>query len=336
LRADDDVRHLQSLPGDLVQQQEDIQRLIVSTTDNVFLLIHTDSDEQALQVEEALAPVLAQQIADKNLLGYQAAAAYVPSTRRQAENRHLVAEKLEQPFLAAQVQQLGLPMATGESDRNEPLTVDKAVGDQANKAPLPFLKELILSPGIHIVTLDGLRDADLLRRAIAGFEGVRLLDPAADYTALLGKYRHRAVWLIALSIVLMMLVLIWRYGWRGALRVKAPSVTAIIAATACIGLLGQGFTFFHVMALILVQSIGVDYAVFCAECARDKRPITMLGVWLSALSTILSFGVLAFSQVAAVHAFGLTMLVGIIFAFLLAPLAGGAEVKRRLGRQGQA
>ena len=120
------------------------------------------------------------------------------------------------------------------------------------------------------------------------------------------------------------------------MRVKAPSVTAIIAATACIGLLGQGFTFFHVMALILVQSIGVDYAVFCAECARDKRAITMLGVWLSALSTILSFGLLAFSQVAAVHAFGLTMLVGITFAFLLAPLAGGAVVKRRLGRGGPA
>jgi predicted exporter len=338
LRADDDVRHLQSSPADLLQQQEDIQRLIVSTTDNVFLLVHAETDEKALQIEESLEPVLAQQIADKNLLGYQAVAAYVPSTKRQEENRQLVAERLEQPFLASQLQQLGLALPAGDAvnSADQTLTVEKALGGQSGSAALPFLKELVLAPGIHIVTLDGLHDSDALRQAIAGIDGVRLLDPANDYTSLLGKYRHRAVWLIGLSIVLMMLVLIWRYGWRGALRVKAPSVTAIIAATACIGLLGQGFTFFHVMALILVQSIGVDYAVFCAECAPDKRPVTMLGVWLSALSTILSFGVLAFSQVAAVHAFGLTMLVGIIFAFLLAPLAGGAAVKRRLGRQWQA
>jgi predicted exporter len=334
LRADDDVRHMQSLSTDLVRQQADVLHLIGSATASQFLLIHVESDEAALQREETLAPVLTQQIAARNLTGYQVVAAFVPSAKRQAENRQLVTTQLEKPFLAQQRQQLGLPAAAGDVGTvpEASLTLDGILGATTHDDILPFLRELILAPGIHIVTLDDLKDASALRQAIAGFGDVRLMDPASDYTLLLGKYRQRAVWLIALSIVLMMAVLIWRYGWRGALRVKAPSVTAIIAATACIGLMNEGFTFFHVMALILVQSIGVDYAVFCAECAADKRPVTMLGVWLSALSTILSFGVLALSQVAAVHAFGLTMLVGIIFAFFLAPLAGGAVVKRRLGR----
>ena len=331
LRADDDVRHMQSLSADLLQQQADILHLIGSVTASQFLLIHADSNEAALQREEALAPLLQQQVSDKNLSGYQIVSAFLPSAQRQADNRELIAEKLQQPYLAQQVQQLGLPVPPAGSAAVTNLTVNQLLGAQPSADVLPFLRELILAPGIHIIPLDDLNDAAALRQAIAGFSDVRLMDPASDYTILLGKYRYRAVWLIALSIGLMMAVLIWRYGWRGALRVKAPSVTAIIAATACIGLLHEGFTFFHVMALILVQSIGVDYAVFCAECARDKRAVTMLGVWLSALSTILSFGVLAFSQVAAVHAFGLTMLVGIIFAFLLAPLAGGAEVKRRFG-----
>lgn len=338
LRADDDVRHLQSLSGDLLQQQADIQRLIGSLTPSQFLLVHAASDEAALQREESLAPVLKQQMAAGNLSGFLTAAAFLPSAQRQEENRKLVDTKLEQPFLDQQRRQLNLAAPATDPNATQPgfLTLSQVLGDGAGAPPLPFLRELVLSPGIHIVTLELLRDPEALRRAIAGIPDVRVIDPAGDYTALLGKYRYRAVWLIGLSIALMMVVLIWRYGWRGALRVKAPSVTAIAAAAACIGLLGQGFTFFHVMALILVQSIGVDYAVFCAECARDKRPITMLGVWLSALSTILSFGLLAFSEMAAVHAFGLTMLVGIAFAFLLAPLAGGAEVKRRLGRAGRA
>lgn len=332
LQADDDVRHLQSLSGDILQQQADIQRIIGNLDNNQFLLVQGANDEEALQREEKLAPVLVRQIEDGNLTGYQSVAAFLPSAQRQRENRALIAEKLERPLLTQQRQQLGLPpQPAPEIPNPDVLSLGQVLADPTNQ-PLPFLRELVLAPGLHLVPLSGLRDPAPLRAAIAGIPGLRVIDPTGDYTALFGKYRHRAIWLIGLSIVLMMAVLIWRYGWRGAVRVKAPSVTAIIAATACIGLLGQGFTFFHVMALILVQSIGVDYAVFCAECAVDKRPITMLGVWLSALSTILSFGALAFSQVTAVHAFGLTMLVGIVFAFLLAPLAGGATVRRRLPR----
>jgi len=338
LQVDDDVRHLQSLSGDILQQQADIQRIIGTVNSNQFMLVQGDNDEEALQREEALAPILAQQIKDHNLIGYQTIAAFLPSARRQRENRTLISEKLDQPYLAQQRQQLGLPVLSGDPavPADGVLSLQQALSADPANQPLPFLRELLLSPGLHLVPLDGLNDPAALRAAVAGIPGVHVIDPTGDYTALFGKYRHRAIWLIGLSIVLMMVVLIWRYGWQGAIRVKAPSVTAIIAATACIGLLGQGFTFFHVMALILVQSIGVDYAVFCAECAADKRPITMLGIWLSALSTILSFGLLAFSQVTAVHAFGLTMLVGIVFAFLLAPLAGGAKVKRRLGSAGPA
>jgi predicted exporter len=53
----------------------------------------------------------------------------------------------------------------------------------------------------------------------------------------------------------------------------------------------------------------------------------MLAITLAALSTILSFGMLAMSQVFAVHAFGMTMLIGIVFAFLFAPAAGDGEAR---------
>jgi len=51
----------------------------------------------------------------------------------------------------------------------------------------------------------------------------------------------------------------------------------------------------------------------------------MLAVALAALCTILSFGLLALSRVFAVHSFGVTMLIGIALAFLLAPAAGDGE-----------
>ena len=75
------------------------------------------------------------------------------------------------------------------------------------------------------------------------------------------------------------------------------------------------------MALVLVLSIGFDYAVFCRESEPSRRPVTMLGVWLAMLTTLLSFGLLVFSSTYAVHAFGATILVGTILAFAFSPIA---------------
>nr|WP_072599089.1 hypothetical protein [Vibrio vulnificus] len=48
---------------------------------------------------------------------------------------------------------------------------------------------------------------------------------------------------------------------------------------------------------------------------------TLLAVTLSAITTLLSFGLLALSATHAIHSFGLTVLSGIFVAWLLAPMA---------------
>ncbi|MCW2236399.1 MMPL family transporter [Azospirillum canadense] len=336
LHVDDDVRRLQSLSPELVREQEEIQRRIGATTATQFLLVRAADDEAALRREEDIAGTLAALKGDGTIAGYQTPASFVPSARRQAENRGLLRSALEGPYLAAQREQLGLPPAPPEKDgeATAPLTLATALG----RGDVPFLSELVLGPGLHVVALQGLTRPDAVRAALAGVEGVRLVDPTADFSALLGKYRQRALLLIAGSALLMVPVLVWRYGWKGALRTMLPSSLALAIAPAVAALAGQGFTFFHAMALVLILSVGVDYSIFCAESgpasgARegvDRRPVTMVAVWLATLTTLLSFGLLAFSQVAAVHSFGLTMLVGVSLSFLLAPLAAGAGAGRKV------
>ncbi|WP_448207155.1 MMPL family transporter [Azospirillum sp. sgz302134] len=328
LHADDDVRRMQSLSPALVQEQEEIQRRIGATTASQFILVRGADDEEALRREEAIAGTLDRLRGEGVLAGFQMPAAFVPSARRQAENRALVRDALEGPWLAAQREQLGLPPSPPEKDEaSPPLTLAAALG----RGDVPFLGELVLGPGLHVVALQGLTRPDAVRAALAGAEGVRLVDPTADFSALLAKYRQRALLLIAASALLMVPALVWRYGWRGALRTLVPSALALALAPAVAALAGQGFTFFHAMALVLILSVGVDYSIFCAESGdspeTDRRAVTMVAVWLATLTTLLSFGLLAFSQVAAVHSFGLTMLVGVSLSFLLAPLAAGGTRK---------
>jgi len=118
-------------------------------------------------------------------------------------------------------------------------------------------------------------------------------------------------------------------GWKGAGWVMAPPVIAILLAPALLMLVGQSFTFFHAMALVLLLSIANDYAVFSAESAAARRSVTLLAVWMAAMTTLLSFGLLAVSGVPAVHNFGSTMLIGILLAFFAAPLASREDGKRR-------
>lgn len=321
LQVDDDVRRLQPLSSDLTRQQAEVQRLIGATTAQQFLLVRAGDDEQALRIEEALAGRLAGLVRSGAIAGFQSPAAFVPSAARQRENAALVRTALENPFLEAYRAQIGLPQAARNSDAPSvaPLTLGEALGT------VPMLADLVLGPGLHAVTLQGLSDPAALRAALAGdgagMESVRLIDPAADFSALLGKYRERAMLLVAVSALLMVWPLAWRYGWRRVGWTMLPPLAAVVLAPALVALTGQSITFFHTMALILVLAIGVDYAVFCAEAGAGRQPVTLLAVWLATLTTLLSFGLLAVSRAAAVHGFGLTMLFGITLAFLLAPLA---------------
>ena len=317
IRMQDDVRRMQSLSAPLVADQQEIRRLIGGMGDGPFLLVRAADDEAALRLEETLAPRLARLRQDGALADWLAPARYVPSASRQIENRALVRAELD-PMLAEHLSQLALSGEASPVDDAIPaLTLPAAL---AAGAPLGAM---LVSPGVHVVLLDGIAQPRLIAQAVAGLDGVVFVDPAGQFSALLGKYRLRAIGLLALSAVLMAPMLAWRYGGRGALRVMLPPTLAVVLAPALRALCGGDFSFFDAMALVLVLSIGVDYAIFFAETSRERAPVTMLAVALAAGTALLSFGLLAMSEVAAVRSFGSTMALGILLAFLLAPMARG-------------
>jgi predicted exporter len=322
LAPDDDVRRLQSLSPVLLGEQERIQTLLGTPATNHFVVVRGADDETALRRTEQLAGELGALRRDGGLAAFRALAEFVPSAQRQAENRRLVRADLLAPHLAAQRERLGLTTAASMDAADPPPLTLAAL--RASGA-LPVLEDLALAPGLHIVVLEGLTRPEALRAAVARVEGVNLVDPAGEYSALFGRYRERAWMLTAISTLLMGAALALRYGAVGALRVMLPPVAAVLLAASSIALWGERASFFHAMALVLVLTIGVDYAIYCAESGPARSPVTMLAVWLAAMTTLLSFGLLAFSTVYAARAFGLTMLIGIFFAFVLSPLASGVR-----------
>jgi predicted exporter len=158
---------------------------------------------------------------------------------------------------------------------------------------------------------------DLLRVQTDGLEGVRWVDRTADFSRLLGHYRHMMSWLLLVGVLLVFGVLYWRYrglAWRALL----PTLLAGLLTVALLGWLGQPLQLFNVLALMLLLGMGIDYGVFLVEHRGD--PSAWLAVSVGAASTWLSFGLLALSSTPALRAFGLTLLFGIGLVWVISPL----------------
>ena len=80
----------------------------------------------------------------------------------------------------------------------------------------------------------------------------------------------------------------------------------------------------RLLGLLLVTAISVDYAILMREQIGGAA-VSLLGTLLAALTTWLSFGLLAVSSTPAVSNFGLSVSLGLAFSFILAPWAGKQE-----------
>jgi predicted exporter len=113
-------------------------------------------------------------------------------------------------------------------------------------------------------------------------------------------------------------LLLVRYR-ASAWRVIAPTAVASGATLALLGFVGHPLQLFHMLALMLLLGVGVDYGIFFHEQRDRREPAAWLAVSLSAISTLLSFGLLGLSRTPALQAFGLTMLIGTALVWLIVP-----------------
>jgi predicted exporter len=93
------------------------------------------------------------------------------------------------------------------------------------------------------------------------------------------------------------------------------------------GLSGSAANITHVVALLLVLSVGVDYTVFVNDSRHDdpSREATSASLVICFLTTLVAFGALAFSENLALRSLGATIAVGVTVAAILAPLSVGAR-----------
>lgn len=346
LNVDDDIRHLQQSPASVTEPEDKLRKLLSGGTDNQFLLVRAPSEEALLQRLEALSPQLDAAIKQQELGNYVSLSRYLPSKQKQ-DAAYQLQGKIYQSQLTTVLNSIGLDdglapelsaayLAAKDSYITPTDFFELGLGKQLAPlwlapqgfAPLGHSTESATNPDNTnqgndnhgaIVLLGGIEDISALKARFANDAQVQLIDKVADISTVMGHYRLLTLKLLGLALVIALLLFSLSFGLKKATVVVAVPALAAVLTLAILGLVGSPLSLFHALALILVFGIGIDYSLFFASAAQHGKAV-MMAVFMSACSTLLAFGLLAFSQTQAIHYFGLTLSLGIGFTFVLSPL----------------
>src|SRR6185503_196108 len=147
-----------------------------------------------------------------------------------------------------------------------------------------------------------------------------------DSEQLYRAYRAEAVGhsLLGCAAIVLLLAFTLR-SWRSVVNVLAPLVAAVIITMGLLALAGGALTIFHLVGLLLVVAIGSNYSLFFDRQAMRGQDSerTLVSLALANLSTVVAFGLLAFSKVPVLQALGSTVAIGAALALACSAILMG-------------
>ncbi|WP_372881582.1 MMPL family transporter [Psychromonas sp.] len=318
---DDDIRQLQAMPESLKTQESFIKEITGAGQNQQMLLVKADSEQSLLARLKQVELQLKQWKKQGKLVSYQSISQYLPSITEQKENYQLV-NQLYEAQAPRLVETLNLARPLRSPPAFSPLTVADFLQSPATKNISYLWLGEIQNSQAAIILINGFKEIELLVKYSESSPDLSYLNKADEISSIFKEYREHISGLLVIAYLLIAALLTWRYKVKQALLVLTPPLIAACAGLAITSLMGIPITIFNLLALILILGIGIDYTLFFAEQKNHKHVLnTLLAITLSAITTVLSFGLLALSETQAIHGFGITVFSGIIVAWLLAPLA---------------
>lgn len=324
LDSKNDIRQWVGAPQQLTDEAQTIARITGYQPTSQFFLVRAADQQQLLERQNALSERLDQLVNLEKLQGYLSLNQLVSPPSEQVQVREALNKLAQhwQPLL-----DLGVPVAALQAEIESLRALPIQDVDTALRGPLaePYRALWLGSTddgGVAaMVSLQGLNNPALLQVQALDLPGVELVDRLGELNSVFAATQISAAELKLASCVLIVLVLILPFGLGGALRIVTLPLLAAVCSLASLGWLGQPLTLFSLFGLLLVTAISVDYAILMREQVGGAA-VSLLGTLLAALTTWLSFGLLAVSSTPAVSNFGLSVSLGLVFSFMLAPWAG--------------
>ncbi len=329
-----DLSSLSPVPREAIALDEELRAELSPGGGGTLVVVQGDDPEQTLVRTEAATAALEALVETGVLAGVDSVTRLLPSRATQEKRRAALPEEAALRGALAEATKAG-PL---KAERLAPFVAEVAAArtrpletlDSARQGPAaPLLAALIFRRGdggwaalLPLQPPAGQDEVDLapVRKALEGRAGAQVLQIKPELDRLYARYLREAqaqALLGALGVVL--LVAVTLRSPRRLLAVCEPLALSVLLVMGGLVAAGVQPGILHLVGLLLVVAIGSNYALFF-DLVRDGQALdddTLASLLLANLTTVVSFALIAASQIPALSAVGRVVAPGALLGLVL-------------------
>lgn len=307
LKVNFSSNQLYNAPDFLVENETEIYKRLNSHLSKNIIISRGDSLSDALETEETL---------ENYFTNYNAISKIFYSEKRQRENIKLIENNL-MALLKKQTEYLGIDdevynkiKSEFEISKNEVLNIEDLIENASE------LKKIIVKNNEKYFIISTTEETN---SKIIENENIKIFNINYEINEALDKTAKTAIKMAFISYIIIFAFMIIFFNKKHAIAIIVIQIISILVNLNIHSIFNLSINIFSIFALILSVGISIDYCIFFSKSKAEKE-VTFLAIFLSMITTALSFGTLAFSGFIPVKSFGLFLFVGILTAFLLSPV----------------
>jgi len=320
IKIKNDISSLYKISDFMMESEKRAAQVLDYGSSGWYFIVSGSTINEALVNEEKLRRRLQDEVIKGNLSSYFAASVFVPSQEKQAKTYNSMRKLL--PLTEEHFINLGFPSIAAkdyEKEFNESFVICLP-----EDAPSQFgISNLWIGEidGTYYSCVMPIKPKEeIIFKSIANeFKNVHFINKAKDISESLDKITKTMLVLFLIAYIIVSVIIFLSFPVKESIKICSVPLLLIVTTAAILAVLNIPIGFFSISALVLVFGLSLDYIFFMANIKNKKeRKITFMGVALSFLTTLLSFGALALSGFMPVHLFGLTVCAGLGTAFISA------------------
>ncbi len=344
---ENDLSQLSPVAKELKKKDFQLRKSLNLPELRYLVVISAMSQEQVLQQSEELTPYLEDLIKEGVISYYDTSSRYIPSIKTQTGRQKLLPDtlNLQENLKAALIDspfnsELFTPFIKGVNNNKHasPLTMEQLTHSLiSGKIQSLLFQDKLSKQWYGLVFLSGVKNeliSDAFNNKISkDLEYIKLIDIKIHSNQLIEQYRIEAVnWFFIGSIFILIFLFFYTKELKSLPALLIPFSGAVILTVSIILLLGYSLSIFHLVTLLLVVGLGIDYSIFIQSnidnsSLTDKKyeniktqQINTFSVLVCSISSFIMFFSLSLSSIPVLKAIGLTASIGTIMAFLLTVL----------------
>lgn len=332
LKIQNNIQELYSMSKQMLRNEILSAKVLNTGASGWYFILKAESEEKLLQKNEELAYVLDEAVSAGKLGSYLSVGQFIPSEEKQRKSQK-AAEKLL-PLVKEQFEALGYSdfeaKELAENYKNNYRSLENIFLHPSDSSLPRQIREGIENLWIGeidsafyscVMPLHAKAEEEQFFRDYAdSHEGIFFVNKVKDISSQLDILSKTMLKMLVLAFVIVIAILCFCYRPVLVLKIAFVPLLVTLVTTAILLLCKIHLSFFPITAMVLVFGLGLDYIIYAIEAGEKagqksaSAKLTTFAIFLSFLTTALSFGALAISTFPPVHFLGLTVFVGLLTA----------------------